>query len=229
MIQNTVSSVFRKYDKMIKEFKIGERTLRSIPFLILFSLGIFVLSCAKAGTYSVSLRYQPLKEFPSLQAKMGPSLGMAPFEDERPDALYIGVHTHLQGDSSYFKSNPFPLERVFKESLADVLSRYAVKTIPISHWDGKPESLENMETDSVMMIKIKRFWTEGKASAFRTTIKTTVQFVIHLGVKKGGKVFTRNVEVDKEMTVARSTPKRVEAMINQILADVFDSYFSNPY
>lgn len=203
--------------------------MKSIRFLILFSLGIFVLSCAKTGTYPVFLRYQPVKEFLSLQTKIGPILGMAPFKDERPDTLYIGVHTNLQGDSSYFKSNPFPLERAIKESLSDALSRYGVKTIPISNWDGRPESLKNMETDSVLMIEIKRFWTEGKASAFRTTVKTTVRFVIHLGVKKEGKVFTRNVEVEKEMTVSRSTPEKVEAMINQILTDIFDSYFSNPY
>lgn len=203
--------------------------MKSIRFLILFSLGIFVLSCAKTGTYPVFLRYQPVKEFLSLQTKIGPILGMAPFKDERSDTLYIGVHTNLQGDSSYFKNNPFPLERAIKESLSDALSRYGVKTIPISNWDGKPESLKNMETDSVLMIKIKRFWTEGKASAFRTTVRTTVQLVIHLGVKKEGKVFTRNVEVEKEMTVARSTPEKVEEMINQILTDIFDSYFSNPY
>jgi hypothetical protein len=203
--------------------------MRSIRFLILFSLGIFVLSCAKTGTYSLYLRYQPMKEFSSLQTKLGPTLGMAPFKDERPDTLYIGVHTNLQGDSSYFKSNPFPLERAIQESLSDALSRYGVKTVPIPHWDGTPESLKNMETDSVLMIEIKRFWTDGKASAFRTTVKTAVQLIIHLGVKKEGKVFTRNVDVEKEMTVARSTPKRVEAMMNQILADVFDSYFSNPY
>ena len=158
---------------------------------------------------------------------------MAPFKDERSDTLYIGVHTNLQGDSSYFKSHPFPLEKAIKESLSDALSRYGVKTIPIPNWDGKPESLKNMETDSVLMIEIKRFWTEGKASAFRTTMKTTVQFVIHLGVKKEGKVFTRNVEVEKEMTVARSTPEKVETMINQILDGyfrflLFQSLLSNP-
>jgi hypothetical protein len=47
-------------------------------------------------------------------------------------------------------------------------------------------------------------------------------------VKKEGKVFTRHVEVEKEMTVARSTPERIEQTINQILADIFDSYLSNP-
>jgi len=203
--------------------------MKSIRWLFILSLGFFVLGCAKTGTFSLSLRYQPVKDFPSLQTKMGPTLGMAPFKDERPDTLYIGVHTNLQGDSSYFKSNPFPLERAIKESLSNVLSRDGVKTIPISNWDGKPESLKNMETDSVLMIEIKRFWTEGKASAFRSTVKTTVQLVIHLGVKKEGKVFTRNVEVEKEMTVARSTPEKVEEMVNQILTDIFDSYFSKPY
>jgi len=203
--------------------------MKSIRWLFILSLGFFVLGCAKTGTHSLYLRYQPVKEFSSLQTKVGSTLGMAPFKDERPDTLYIGLHTNLQGNSDYFKSHPFPLERAIKESLSDALSRYGVKTIPISNWDGKPESLKNMETDSVLMIEIKRFWTEGKAAAFRTTMKTTVQCMIHLGVKKEGKVFTRNVEVEKEMTVARSTPEKVEAMINQILTDIFDSYFSNPY
>ena len=203
--------------------------MKWIRCLLIVSLTFFVLDCAEAGTYSLNLRYQPLKELSSLQAKMGSSLAMAPFKDERPETLYIGLHTNLQGDSNYFKSNPFPLEKAIRESLSNALSRYGVKTISISDWDAEPESLKNVETDSVMMIEIKRFWSEGKASPFRTNVKTAVQFVIHLGVKKEGKVFTRNVEIEKEMTVARSTPEKVEAMINEMLTDIFDSFFSNPY
>jgi hypothetical protein len=203
--------------------------MKSIRFLILFSLGIFVLGCAKIGTHSLYLRYQPVKEFSFLQQKIGSTLAMAPFKDERPDPLYIGVHTNLQGDSSYFKSGPFQLEKAIKESLSEALSRYGIKTVPIANWDGKPESLKDMGTDSVLMIEIKRFWTEGRASAFRTTVKTAVQLGIHLGVKKEGKVYTRNVEMEREITEARSTPEKVEAMLNQILTEVFDSYFSNPY
>jgi hypothetical protein len=37
------------------------------------------------------------------------------------------------------------------------------------------------------------------------------------------------VESEKEVTMARSTPERVETMINQMLTEIFDSYFSNPY
>jgi hypothetical protein len=170
-----------------------------------------------------------VKEFPSLQTKVGSHMGMVPIKDERPETLYIGVHTNLQGDSSYFKSGPFPLEKAIKESLSEALSRYGIKTVPIANWDGKPESLKDMGTDSVLMIEIKRFWTEGRASAFRTTVKTAVQLGIHLGVKKEGKVYTRNVEMEREITEARSTPEKVEAMLNQILTEVFDSYFSNPY
>jgi hypothetical protein len=203
--------------------------MKSIRWLLILFLGFFLLGCAKAGTHSLSLRYESVKEFPSLQQKVGTTLAIVPFKDERPDTLYIGVHTSLQGDPSYFKSHPFPLEKAIKESLSDALTRFGVKIIPISDWDGRPESLKNMETDSVLMIEMERFWTEGKASAFRTTVKTTVQFVIHLGVKKERKVYTRNVEVEKEMTLARSTPKGVETMVNQILTDIFDAYFSNPY
>jgi hypothetical protein len=53
--------------------------------------------------------------------------------------------------------------------------------------------------------------------------------VIHLGVKKEAKVFTRNADVEKEITVSRSTPERVEAIISQILSDIFDTFFSSPY
>lgn len=203
--------------------------MKSNRWLIILCLSFFVLGCAKAGTHSLTLRYQPVKEFSSLQTKVGSTLGMAPFKDERRENYYIGLHANVRGDANYFKSHPFPLDRAIQESLSDALSRYGVKTLSVSHWDGKPESLKNMGTDSVLMIEIKKFWTDGKASLFKTTMKATVQLVIHLGVKKEGKVFTRNVEVEKEMTVARSTPEKVEAMINQILTDIFDTFFSNPY
>jgi hypothetical protein len=192
-------------------------------------LSFSILSCAKAGTYSLSLKYQPAKEFPSLQQKVGPTLGIAPFRDERTDTLYIGIHTPLRGVSSHFKSDPFPLEKAIMDSLSKALSRYGVKVVAVSNWDGRPESLRGMEVDSVLMIEIKKFWTEGRASLFRTSAQTVVHFVIHLGVKKEGRVFIRNVEVEREVTVSRLTPERVEQTVNQILTDIFDSFFSNPY
>jgi len=205
--------------------------MKSYRWWLMISLCFFILSCTKAGTYSLSLRYQPMKEFPSLQQKIGSTLGMVPFKDERSDKLYIGIHTplHLQGVSSYFKSEPFPLEKAIMDSLHHTLSLYGVKTISISDWDMKPESLKNMEADSVLMIEIKKFWTEGKAALLRTNAKTSVHFIFHLGVKKEGKVFTRNVEVEKEETLARLTQERVEETVNRILTDILDSFFSNPY
>jgi len=203
--------------------------MKSIRWIFILSLAFFVVDGAEAGTYSLNLRYQPVKEFPFLQQKLGTTLAMAPFKDERTDTLRIGAHANFQGDFSYFRSEPFPLETAIKESLSNALSRYGVKAIPLSSWDGQPESLKNVEADSVLMIEIKRFWTDGKGAPFKTNVKAIVQLVIHLGVKKEGKVFTRNVEIEREMTVARSTPERVEAMINQILTEIFDTYFSNPY
>ncbi|MEW6376369.1 MAG: hypothetical protein AB1502_11360 [Thermodesulfobacteriota bacterium] len=202
------------------------------PFLhwiTIFFLSFFIFSCARAGTYSLSLKYQPVKEFSSLQQKVGPTLGIAPFRDERPDTLYIGIHTPLRGISSHFKSDPFPLEKAMMDTLSQAFSRYGVGVVTVSNWDGKPESLRGMEADSVLMIEIKKFWTEGRTSLFRTSVQTVVHFVIHLGVKKEGRVFTRNVEVEREMTVARLTPERMEQTVNQLLTDIFDSFFSNPY
>ena len=197
--------------------------------LLVLLLIIFAVDCVEAKTYSIPLRYQPMKEFSSLQQKFGSTLGIAPFEDERQEKSYIGVHTPLTGLSTHFESIPMPLEKALQECLSDALSRLGVKVVSVSNWDGTPESLKNIDTDSVLTIEIKKFWTEGMGSLFRTNIKTTVQLVIHLGVKNEGKVFTRNVDVEKEITVPRSTPERVEAIINQILTDIFDTYFSSPY
>jgi hypothetical protein len=202
--------------------------LKIYLLLVLFAV-IVSLDRAEARTYPLSLRYQPMKEFPSLRQKLGSTIGIAPFKDERKEKAFIGAHTPLQGLIIHFESNPRPLEKALEESLMDALSRLGVKAVRVLNWDGTPESLKNIDADSVLTIEIKKFWTEGIASLFRTNIRTTVQLVIHLGVKNEGKVFTRNAEVEKEITVSRSTPQRVEAILNQILGDILDTFFSSPY
>jgi len=202
--------------------------LKVLSLLVLFPI-ILAIDSAEAYTYSLAIHYQPTKEFPFLQQKFGSTISIAPFKDERREQSYIGIHIPVRGLTTHFESNPAPLERALQQSLQDALSRFGIKVVPVSNWDGTPESLKNMDTDSVSMVEIKKFWTEGQASFFRTNIKTTVQLTIHLGVKHEGKVFTRNADVEKEMTVPRSTPERVEGIINQVLTDIFDAYFSSPY
>ena len=200
------------------------------PRYVLIVLLIFAIpSYAVGATYPLSLRYQPGKDFPSLQQKIGSTLGMAPFKDERSDTLYIGVHYPVFGGINYFRSTPSPLEKAIKEALIGPVFQSGVKIVSVSSWDGMPESLKNMETDSVLMVEIKRFWIEGSASLFRTNVKTSIHLVIHLGVKKEGKVFTKNVEVEKEATLPRITPEGMERTLNDILAEIFNPFFSNPY
>jgi len=203
--------------------------MKSFRWKLILLFIFFIPGCAQGATHSLFIKYQPMKDFASLHQKIGTNLGMAPFKDERTDTLYIGIHTSLWGSSNYFKSDPFPLEKAIKESLSGPLSRNGIKTVSISDWDGKPESLKDMETDSVLMIQIKRFWIEGRAAPFRTYAQTSIRLVIHLGVKKEAKVFTKNVEVEKEVTLPRLTPEGMEATLNEILTDIFDSFFSKPY
>lgn len=203
--------------------------MRSLRWLWILLLGLFLLSCGRGVTYPIYLRYQPSKGFPGLQQKMGSTLAMAPVKDERRETFYIGIHTPLQGAPNRFKSDPFPLEKAITDSLTQVLSHQGIKTVSVPGWDGKPESLKGLESDSILMIEIKEFWSEGKATALGTRIKTSIRLAIQLGVKQEGKAYTRNVEIEKEVAAPRSTPERVEEIINQMLADIFDSYFSNPY
>lgn len=195
----------------------------------LILLSFFILGCGKLGTYPISIQYQPAKELFSLKEKIGSTLGVAPFQDLRPETHYIGTHTSIREVTSYFKSEPFPLEKAISDSLLKVLTDSGIKVVSIPSWDGKPDSLKEIETDSALYIEIRRFWTEGKAAPFRTKLRSSIHLVIHLGIKKEGKVFTRSGEVEKEMTLVRLTPAKVEEVFNQMLTDLFDSFFSNPY
>ena len=202
--------------------------LRLHSLLVLFLI-IFAIDCAEAQIYSIPLHYQPTKTFASLRQKFGLRPGIAPFKDERQEKSYIGIHFPLQGLATHYESLPMPLERALQESMGEALSWLGLKVVSVSNWDGTPESLKDMDTDSVLTIEIRKFWTEGTGSLLRANIKTAVQLVFHLGVKSEGKVFTRNIEMEKEITALRATPERVKALMNQILTDVFDTYFFSPY
>lgn len=203
--------------------------MKSVRWLGIFLLSASLLGCGRGVTYPIYLRYQPSKDFSGLQQKTGVTLALAPFKDERQEKFYVGVHTPLQGSSNFFKVNPFPLEKAIQDSLVQVLSRQGIRTVSVPQWDGKPESLKGLDADSILMVEIKEFWSQGRASAVGTKIKTSIRLAIHLGIKQEGRVYSRNVEVEKEATVARSTPERIEETINQMLGDIFDAYLSNPY
>ena len=211
------------------KFAKGEFMKLKAHSLLVLILIIGVVDWAEAQVYSIPLHYQPTKRFLSLQQKVGPRLGLASFKDERQEKSYIGIHYPLQGPATHFETLPMPLERALEKSLRDALSWLGVKVASVSNWDGTPESLKYIETDSVLSIEIKKFWTEGTGSLLRAKIKTTVQLVFQLGVKSEGKIFTRNVEMAKEITVLRSTPETVGTIINEILTDAFDTFFSSPY
>ena len=203
--------------------------MKTVRWSLILLLGCILLGCAGGKTYFLLLRYQPTKQFPSLQQQIGQNLALAPLKDQRPDTLYVGLHAPLTGNFLYFKSDPSPLEKAVMESLPPVLSSHGIKVVSVPSWDGKPDSLKNVDADSVLMIEIKALWTEGKASLLGTNVRSTARFVFHLGVKKEGKVFTRNVDLEREMTVASFTQEKAEQILNQMLGDVFDSYLSNPY
>ncbi len=203
--------------------------MKSLRWLSIFLLGFIMLSCSRGGTYRLYLMYQPVKDFPTLQEKIGLTLAVPPFKDERPDTMYIGLHAPLMGNFIYFKSEPFPLEKAITESLTQVLSPRGIRTLPVPSWDGKPDSLKGLEADSILMIEIKKFWIEGNATVLGTDIKASMGLLLHLGVKREGKVFTWNIDLERKMKDTRLTPGLAEQTINQMLTEIFDSYFSNPY
>lgn len=179
-------------------------------------------------THSINIRYQSAKRFPSLQKKVGLTMGLAPVKDTRHGRLYVG-HYVYQRVSNYLRSEPFPLENAIRDSLLQLLSLHGIKTVLNSNWDGKEESLKNIEADSILMIEVMRFWAEGTVSPRGTNVNTSIYLIIRLGVKKEGRVFRRDVYTIKDNSIVGLTPAGAEQMINQTLTEILDTFFSNPY
>lgn len=182
----------------------------------------------REDTHSINIRYQSTKRFPSLQKKVGLTVGLAPVKDTSHGRLYVG-HYVYQRVSNYLRSEPFPLENAIRDSLLQLFSLYGIKTVPISNWDGKEESLKNIGADSILMIEIMRFWAEGMVSARGTNVNTSIYLAIRLGVKKERKVFRKDMFTIKENSIVGLTPAGVEQIINQTLNDILDTFFSDPY
>ena len=203
--------------------------MKSLRWLSILLLGCILLGCSRGGTYRLYLRYDPAKDFPTLQEKIGINLAVPPFKDERFDKLYIGFLAPLTGGYTYYKSEPFPLEKAIQDSLSDVLSPRGIKTVPVPGWNGQPDSLKGLEADSILMVEIKKFWIEGNVGVLGTDIKASMSLLIRLGVKKEGKVFTRSIDLERKMKDIRLTPGLAEKILNQMVTEIFDAYFLNPY
>lgn len=181
----------------------------------------------KQEIYSTNIRYQDAKQFPSLDQNIGVTIAVAPFSDSRRGRQYIGHHMSVRKISSYFISDPFPLEKAIREFFFEALSNSGIKPIFVSSWDGKPEALKDLETDSILRINIRRFWIEAETVGRRTRVKTSVYFGIFLGVKKDNRVFTQNVHIGREIIDDNFTPERLEHLINRTLSNLLDDFFGS--
>ncbi len=179
-------------------------------------------------THPITIRYQSAERFLSLSQKIGSTMEVPPFKNTYLSGPYVG-HSVYRGVSHYLKSEPVPLEEAIRDSLLELLPAHGVETVPIPTWDGKEESLKNIEADSLLAIEIKRFWAEGAVRGRGANIKTSIYLSFRLGVKKKSKVFRRDMYVIKDDSIDQLTLEAMEEVINQTLNDILDTFFSDPY
>jgi hypothetical protein len=179
-------------------------------------------------THSINIRYQSVRRLPSLQEKVGLTIGLAPANDTRHGRQYVG-HYVYRGVSTHLRCEPFPLEKAIGDSLIQLLSLYGIKTVPIPNWDGKEESLKDTGVDSILMVDIRRFWAEGAVRGRGININTSIYLIFRLGAKKENRVFRRDMYTIKDDPVDGLTPAGVEQVINQTLDEILDTFFSDPY
>jgi hypothetical protein len=204
------------------------RRVISCGVLIIF-LSFFAMSSAWGETYFIPLGYNRTLKLTTLPKKLGNILGVAPFQDQRLNKLFIGRYNAPRNRWVSFDSEPLPLEKAIEESVSHAVSQSGVEVIPVRGWDGKADSLKDTKADSILMVVIKRFWVEGRAVSLRTNVKASFHFVFHLGVKQRERVFVQNVFVEKNKTFGMLTSEGIAEWINRTLADTLDAFLRNPY
>jgi hypothetical protein len=131
----------------------------------------------------------------------------------------------------YLQSDPLALKEALRETLSGALGRCGLETVSVPTWDGKADSLSNIETDSVLVVDIKRFWGEGVSATLGRSTSTkmymSIYLTMRLGVKREGRVFTSYVFGGKEMSLTQGVPERIEETMNQILGEGLDACFSS--
>lgn len=196
--------------------------------LLIGFLSLLLVGFATAGDYPVHIQYQRTDTFPPCK-KIGATLGLSPIRDRRLDQGHVGRYVTPQRMTSYLYSIPAPLGKAIEGALAQCFSRKGIKVMLGSTWDGKKESLKSVETDSVLMIEVERFWTEetNLNAVGRPNTNTSIYLTIHLGIKREGRVITRQIFTSKGMILYPFSPDGIEQMVNRTLADLFDSFLSS--
>jgi len=200
------------------------RTLRLL--LLTGSLYFLWVGSAFGKDYPVHIQYERTDTFP-LCKKIGATLALSPIRDRRLDQGHVGRYVTPQRTASYLDSIPAPLGKAIEEALAQCFSRKGIKVTLGSRWDGKKESLKSVETDSVLLVEVDRFWTEETNAIGRLNTNTSIYLTIHLGIKKEDTVITRQIFTSKGMIVYPFSPDGVEEIVNRTLADIFDSFLSS--
>ena len=194
--------------------------------LLVGFLNILWIGLASGGTYPIHIQYQRTGSFP-LCKRIGGTLGLNPIRDKRSNQQHVGRYVNPRRVVSYLECIPAPLGKAIEDALSQCLSRRGVKVTLGLKWDGKEESLKSIETDSALMVEVERFWTEGTDTIGKPKTNTSIYLTVRLGIKREGRVVTRQIFTSKALILYPFSPDRIEQMVNRSLADLFDSFLSS--
>jgi hypothetical protein len=209
-----------------------------LPLLFLFA----ILS-AQESAFGQNLRYRKINpappqihflsvdygegdQFPSSAPKTDRTIAIAPFEDTRRNRQYIGQQTTHGRVSAYFRSEPFPLEMSIQNFFIAALRKSGIDPIFTSAWNGNPEGMKGLKSDSIMKVVINRFWIKADTVGPKTRVYTWVYLDLLLGVKKQGKVLPQSVYVGEETLYGPEfSPQVLTNSINRTLRNVVETYW----
>jgi hypothetical protein len=179
-------------------------------------------------THSLNIHYGDGLKIPSLIQKIGPAISIVPFKDTRQNRQYIGQHTTHGRVFAYFRSDPFPLERSIQDFFVAVLRKSSVDPIFTSAWNGKPEGMKSLKSDSILKVLINRFWMKAETTGGRTRVFMWVYLNLLLGLKKQERVLPQSIYVGEEIIHGPEfSPQVLTNSLNRTLRNVVETYLGS--
>jgi uncharacterized lipoprotein YmbA len=194
---------------------------QTIYFFLSLILALSLVSCAASKTYWLRLRADIT---PQKRATAGLTIGVLPFQDNRPASQRLGQRLLSNGQEEPIRLQSSSLSQDITSILLQLLQARGIRTVELTGWEPVPANLKNLPegVDVAIAGYLEALEVEAKSTTFKTEIRYLVKLAAKLGFKEQGKVVTRTVEARPEESVISFNRQEVENTLNETLSSALE-------
>ncbi len=190
----------------------------TLTALAVIPLLLGLASCTGPTTQTIYLQFRPTAEPPAYSRY---TVGVAPFQDNRPSPQMLGRRIKVDGTpESLTLGSPSP-----SKDLTYMLIRYlesrGFRVVDLPSWRPAPETLKELPPGIQMAVtgRIDALEVEGDSTLWKTSMRYRVKLTGFFGMVERAEVLTRSVEIAPQRSSLQFDIREVEEDLNKALTD----------